>query len=397
MHLLGKAFHLIGLSVLCACTATDKPFDATAAMENAARQYLYLKSQLTDPDHFPKTYNPYLDRLQTSASNWWCSGFYPGTLLYLYEATGKPELLEEAQRMLVLLEKEQYNTETHDIGFMMYCSYGNAYRIDPRPEYSNVLIQSANSLLTRFHPNVGCIRSHNRNPDDFVVIIDNMMNLELLFRATQLTGDSVYHRIAVSHANTTIRNHFRPDHSAYHALNYDPETGKVHNYIGGQGYSEQSAWARGQAWALYGYTMAYRFTRDANYLAKAVACAEFQFNHPHLPSDLIPYWDYDAPHIPNTLRDASAAAINSSALLELSEYVPDKLSERYLENATCILRTLSSPPYLAPFETNGGFLLRHSVGNVSAMTELDVALSYADYYYVEGLSRCLQMRNLRGW
>ncbi|MDR1155776.1 MAG: glycoside hydrolase family 88 protein [Bacteroidales bacterium] len=364
---------------------TDKPLDVSAAMENAASQYIYMKSRLVEHNRFPKTYNRYLDSLQTSASDWWCSGFYPGTLFYLYEATGKPELLEEAQRMLALLEKEQYNTETHDIGFMMYCSYGNAWRITSRPEYRKILIQSANSLITRFNPKTGCIRSHNRQPNDFVVIIDNMMNLELLFWATQATGDSTYYNIAVSHANTTMKNHFRPDNSLYHALNYNPETGAIHRYISGQGYSEQSAWARGQAWGLYGYTMVYRFTQDPKHLEQAIKIAEFQLNHPNMPEDLIPYWDYDAPDIPNTLRDASAAAINASGLFELSQYVSGNLSERYIRCAERILATLASPEYTAPAGTNGGFILKHSVGNIPSMTEMDVPLTYADYYYVEAL------------
>jgi hypothetical protein len=387
MNLPGKGFLFICLSVFCACAKTDKPLNVSAAMENAASQYIYMKSQLVERDRFPKTYNRYLDRLQTSASDWWCSGFYPGTLFYLYEATGKPELPEEAQRMLALLEKEQYNTETHDIGFMMYCSYGNAYRIDPRPEYREILIQSANSLITRFNPKVGCIRSHNRQPDEFVVIIDNMMNLELLFWATQATGDSTYYNIAVSHANTTMKNHFRPDNSLYHALNYHPETGAINHYISGQGYSEQSAWARGQAWGLYGYTMVYRFTQDPKHLEQAIKIAEFQLNHPNMPEDLIPYWDYDAPDIPNTLRDASAAAVNASGLLELSQYVPGNLSEKYIRYAERILATLASPEYTAPAGTNGGFILKHSVGNIPSMTEMDVPLTYADYYYVEGVKR----------
>jgi chondroitin AC lyase len=366
---------------------TDKLSDISAAMRNAASQYACMTSLLVGHDRFPKTYNRYLNRLQMSASDWWCSGFYPGTLLYLYEATGKPELMKEARRMLALLEKEQYNTKTHDIGFMMYCSYGNAWRIDPHPKYREILINSAQSLSTRFNPKVGCIKSHNREPEEFIVIADNMMNLELLFWATQATGDSTYHNIAVSHANTTMKNHFRPDNSLYHALNYDPKTGEVNQYIGGQGYSEQSAWSRGQAWGLYGYTMVYRFTKDPKYLEQAIKIAEFQLSHPNMPSDRIPYWDYDAPDIPCALRDASAAAINASGLLELSRYVPETLSGKYIRCAEQILSTLASPEYTAQAGTNGGFILKHSVGNIPAMTEMDVPLTYADYYYVEALKR----------
>jgi chondroitin AC lyase len=365
----------------------NNPPDATSALENAASQYVFLKDKLSGQKSFPKTYNKPLDRLQTSASDWWCSGFYPGTLFYLYEETGNKELFDEGVRMLALLEKEQYNVNTHDIGFMMYCSYGNINRIAPSEKYKEILVNSAKSLITRFNPKVGCLKSHNRGADDFVVIIDNMMNLELLFWASQATGDSTYHQIAVTHANTTLKNHFRPDGTLYHGLNYNPSTGGISHYQAGQGYSETSAWARGQAWGIYGYTMSYRFTKNEQYLEKAISLSNIILNHPNMPDDLIPYWDFNAPDIPYSLRDASAAAIICSGLLELAQYVPEELSEKYLHYAEKILSTLSSPQYTAPKNTNGGFILTHSVGNLPAMTEVDVPLTYADYYYVEALKR----------
>lgn len=357
--------------------------DTDMILEKAAKQYLHLIDNLGGQNNFPKTYNKHTDRLQTSSSDWWCSGFYPGTLFYLYQAMGNEKLKGEAERMLKLLEKEQHNTNTHDIGFMMYCSFGNIYK----PEYREILINSANSLITRFNPQVGCIKSHNRRAKDFVVIIDNMMNLELLLWATEATKDSVYYDIAVTHANTTMNNHFRADNSLYHGLNYNPDTGKIANYQAGQGYTQNSSWSRGQAWGLYGYTMMYRFTKQHKYLEQAIKCAEFQLNHPNMPMDLIPYWDYNAPDIPSALRDASAAAINCSALLELSQYVEKERAEKYLRSAEKILSVLSSPQYSASIGTNGGFILPHSVGNIPTMTEIDVPLTYADYYYVEALVR----------
>lgn len=357
------------------------------ALENAAAQYLYMKETLNGSDRFPKTYDKHTQRLKTSGSDWWCSGFYPGTLFYLYEATGNRELYAEGIRMLHLLEPEQYNVNTHDVGFMMYCSYGNADRIAPQPEYKDILVNSARSLITRFNPAVGCIKSHNRKPDDYVVIIDNMMNLELLCWATRATGDSTFYKIAVKHADTTLKNHFRADHSLYHGLNYNPETGEIKQYQAGQGFSEQSAWSRGQAWGLYGYTMLYRFTEDRRYLDQAVQVAEFILNHPHMPGDLIPYWDFDAPDIPHALRDASAAAVTCSGLLELTRYVSGKQASRYFKAAEKILQTLSSKKYTAEPGTNGGFILKHSVGNIPSGTEIDVPLTYADYYYVEALCR----------
>ena len=213
------------------------------------------------------------------------------------------------------------------------------------------------------------------------------MNLELLFWATQATGDSTFYDIAVKHADTTLKNHFRADNSLYHGLNYNPETGEIKHYQAGQGFSEKSAWARGQAWGLYGYTMMYRFTKDRKYLEQAIKIAEFTLNHPNMPKDLIPYWDYNAPDIPDALRDASAAAINCSGLLELSQYVSGERAKKYYKAAEKMLQTLSSPAYTAEEGTNGGFILKHSVGNIPSGTEIDMPLTYADYYYVEALCR----------
>ncbi len=380
---------LVVINVSCATRYTryTRQLDVNQLLKDAREQYLFLKDQLKDNIGFPKTFDKTRQQLETSNSKWWCSGFYPGTLLYLYEASGEKALLNEANRMLTLLEEEQYNTETHDIGFMMYCSFGNANRLAPNDRYRQILINSAKSLAARFNPKVGCIKSHNRGPNDFVVIIDNMMNLELLFNVTHLTGDSSYYRIAVAHANTTLKNHFRPDFSSYHALNYNPETGSVRNYQAGQGYSEQSAWARGQAWALYGYTLMYRETHDQKYLNQARSIAHYLLNHPNMPNDLVPYWDYNAPNIPNALRDASSAAIMSSALLELSRYVDQAQSKIFMNSAEKMLHTLSKSPYRSTKGQNGGFILDHSVGNIPAKKEVDAPLTYADYYYVEALLR----------
>lgn len=363
------------------------------ALDHAVRQYLFMRDELNGVNKFPKTYDKHMQRLITSNSEWWCSGFYPGTLFYLYEESGNKDIYTEGTRMLKLLEPEQFNVNTHDVGFMMYCSYGNANRIAPQPEYKDIIVNSARSLITRFSPVVGCIKSHNRKPDDYVVIIDNMMNLELLFWATQATGDSTFYDIAVKHADTTLKNHFRADNSLYHGLNYNPSTGEIKHYQGGQGFSEKSAWSRGQAWGLYGYTLMYRFTKDQKYLDQAIKIAEFTLNHSNMPKDLIPYWDYNAPDIPDALRDASAAAINCSGLLELSEYVPQAQSKRYFNAAEKMLQTLSSPKYTAEIGTNGGFILKHSVGNIPSGTEVDMPLSYADYYYVEALCRYKSLNN----
>lgn len=355
---------------------------------DAGAQYKILMKDLP-ADKFPKTYFPTTGKYEYSGSGWWCSGFYPGTLLYLYEQTKDRDLYNEALRILGPLKKEQYNKTTHDLGFMMFCSFGNAAHIQSKPEYKDILINSAKSLSTRFNPRIGCIKSWDskETKPEFLVIIDNMMNLELLFWATQVTGDSSYYKIAVTHANTTIKNHFRPDYSSWHVINYDPETGDVQQKRTAQGAADESAWARGQAWGLYGFTVMYRATKDPQYLNQANHIAHFILSHPNLPVDKVPYWDFNAPGIPNALRDASAAAIMASALLELQQYVDAAKAKEYVDVAGTMLRSLSSPAYKAKPGTNGGFLIEHCVGHMPQKTEIDVPLTYADYYYIEALKR----------
>jgi unsaturated chondroitin disaccharide hydrolase len=352
----------------------------------ATAQYKLMMKSLED-GRFPKTFDVKNGKLVTSDSGWWCSGFYPGTLLEIYAQTKDPALLSEANRMLNLLAKEQYNKTTHDLGFMMYCSFGTALKMDPKPEYKEILINSARSLSSRFDPKVGCIKSWDSQKKEFLVIIDNMMNLELLFWATRVTGDSSFYKIAVTHANTTLKNHFRPDYSSYHVINYNPETGEVQKKQTAQGYADESAWARGQAWGLYGYTVMYRETHDSKYLDQANHIASFILNHPNMPKDKVPYWDFNAPDIPDALRDASAAAVMSSALFELSHYAGKKEAALYFKTAEKMLQSLCTAPYQSLPGTNAGFLLQHSVGHLPQKSEVDVPLTYADYYYVEAMKR----------
>lgn len=353
---------------------------------DAAAQYKVLQQNLP-ADKFPKTYFPTTNKYEFSNSGWWCSGFYPGTLLFLYQQTKDETLYKEAGRILEVLKKEQFNTTTHDLGFMMYCSFGNANLIQPSAAYKDILVTSAKSLSTRYSPVTQCIKSWDGKANEYLVIIDNMMNLKLLFWATQVTGDSSFYKIAVTHANTTIKNHFRADNSSYHVINYNSQTGAIQQKKTAQGFADESAWARGQAWGLYGYTETYRETKDAKYLEQANKIAAFLLDHPNLPTDKIPYWDFNAPNIPNALRDVSAATIMASALLELSEYVDKNLSVKYFRTAETILKNLSTEQYKAAAGTNGGFLLKHSVGHFPAQTEIDVPLTYADYYFVEAMMR----------
>ena len=364
-------------------------------LRQAANQYKVMMGKVP-ADRLPKTYFAMGDRLETSNSEWWTSGFYPGTLFYLYEFSHDTSLLHEATRRLKLLEKEQFNKGTHDLGFMMYCSFGNARHILNTKDYDEILMNSARSLSTRFNPNVGCIKSWDHGKWQFPVIIDNMMNLELLFWATHFSGDSSFYRIAVTHANTTMKNHFRPDYSSFHVVDYDTVTGAVRARVTAQGFSDSSAWARGQAWGLYGYTVMYRSTHDPRYLEQAEHIAHFILTNPNLPADKIPVWDYNAPEGQRALRDASAGAIMASALIELSRYVTPEKGREYLDVAEQIIVNLSSNTYHAVVGSNGGFILKHSVGHLPAKSEVDVPLTYADYYFVEAMLRYKQLGEKEG-
>ena len=361
-------------------------------MEQSTAQYKLLMNA-TPVNKLPRTFEN--GKLLTIGSDGWVSGFYPGTLFYLYQFSNDSVLLKEGLKRLRLLEKEQFNKKTHDLGFMMYYSFGNANKVLGTHAYDSILINSARSLCTRFDPAVGCIRSWDSDSSQFLVIIDNMMNLELLMYAFRQTNDLSLYKIAVTHANTTLKNHFRADHSSYHVVDYNPHTGQVQKKHTHQGAADESAWARGQAWGLYGYTMMYRETGDNKYLQQAIDIAGFILNHPNLPKDKIPYWDFNAPGIPGAYRDVSAAAIISSALLELSEYVSVSDKKKYRNDAITILKNLSRPPYKTIGNEAGGFLLQHSVGHLPNKSEIDVPLSYADYYYVEAILRYLEKLEIK--
>lgn len=365
-------------------------------LEVSTGQALLMAKELKDQEgRLPKSVKE--GKLETSDCYWWCSGFFPGELWYLYENNPTPELKEYAELFTDRLEDVQYVTDNHDVGFMLYCSYGNGFRLTHNPEYRKVLLTGAASLCTRFNPMIKAIRSWdftNGGKWQYPVIIDNMMNLELLTWASKASGDSRFHDIAVTHANTTAENHFRDDYSSYHVVSYDTITGVPHIKMTHQGYADESAWARGQAWALYGYTMMARETGNPDYLAQARHIAFFLMTHPNMPADKVPYWDYNAPDIPNTPRDASAAAIMASALIELSQIDKSGEAEKYLDFAKQQVRSLSSPEYLAEKGTNCYFILKHSTGHLPGNSEVDVPLSYADYYYVEALMRLKKQMDL---
>ena len=326
----------------------------------------------------------------------WTSGFFPGSLWYLYELTGDDTWKDYGIKYTEGMERIKKYTGNHDIGFMIYCSFGNGYRLTKNPAYTDVIVEAAKSLSTRFRPGAGVIQSWNaRKSQDWIcpVIIDNMMNLELLFEASKLSGDDSFRKIAVSHADQTLKNHYREDNSCFHVVDYDPETGAIRHRQTAQGFADNSSWSRGQAWGLYGYTMCFRYTQDEKYLQQAEKIADFIFNHPRLPEDLIPYWDYDADKIPDEPRDVSAAAITASALYELYTYTQNKTYKKY---ADTILKNLSGETYTAAPGTNGNFVLMHSVGSIPHGAEVDRPLVYADYYYLEAIKRKHDLESGKG-
>ena len=388
-----KLLYLIfALAVLNSCERQETMEELTSRVFNRAMaQFEILDANMdsfTGSDYgtyvYPRSVNAD-GTLWTSDYKWWCSGFFPGSLWYVYEYTDNEKFKTLALKYQEGLEPLRYRTDDHDIGFQLMCSFGNCMRITGDTLCKPVILDGANSLATRFNPVVGCTKSWDTKKYSFSVIIDNMMNLELLFKALELGGPASLKDVAVSHAYTTMANHFREDKSTRHVLDYNPETGELIKVHPGQGLSEDSAWARGQAWGLYSFPMVYRFTQDPKILEHAVAIAEYII--PRLPEDGIPYWDFDSPDIPDDVRDASAAAIMACGLIELSGYVDEEKSIRYLAVAEKMIRTLASEEYLAEEGEIYGFLLKHSTGFKLRGSEVDAPLTYADYYFLEALMR----------
>lgn len=372
--------------IVCVSVSTMQAQNVKKQFQSAEKQvslmYEEVKAARVDRKVFPRAWEN--DSIKLVVSNDWTSGFWPGILWFMYEYTGTVEWKSKAEEFTALMEREPSNRGSHDVGFKVYNSYGNGYRLTGNEAYKQQVIRGAATLATRFNFKTGCIRSWDFGKWQYPVIIDNMMNLELLFAATRFTGDSSYYKMAVSHANNTMRNHFRADNSCYHVIDYDTASGRV---IGGstlQGYADGSAWARGHAWALYGFTMCYRETKDPAYLAQAERVASFLLNHPRLPKDKVPYWDFDVPDITAEPRDASAAAIIASALYELKNYSAS--GKQYKKAADKILSSLSGH-YKTAQGTYKGFILLHSTGHKPAKGEIDVPIIYADYYYLEALLR----------
>ncbi|MCR5415095.1 MAG: glycoside hydrolase family 88 protein [Kiritimatiellae bacterium] len=333
----------------------------------------------------PHGYDRKSGRLDMRDVNWWTTGHYPGSLWYLYEATGDGFFRDRAMWWTNLLEPNKDDSSHHDTGFMMYCSYGNARRILKTDEFDGILLATAKSLSKRFNGKLGVIRSWGKISDTkhFLVIPDNMMNLELLEWAGK-NGFKEADAIARSHATKTMANHFREDGGTYHVLDYSLKDGRVQGIERGQGASCFTAWSRGQAWAIYGYTMMYRETGDAAYLDFAQKVADFAIANENMPADGVPWWDFGAP---GEERDSSAAAIMASGLLELQKYAPKDMAGIYRAFAVKQLLSLAGPEYFSEGDEAGHWLLKHGVGHKPAGTEIDTPLDYGDYYFLEALLR----------
>lgn len=377
-----KFAFLVGLILVINQIVTAQ-INVKSEFDFAQKQYAGMLATHPDYTQFPQS-----TKKDGSPDNrkswWWCSGFFGGSLWYIYENTNNPTFKEAAHNWTMAVEPEKKNTSTHDLGFMLYCPFGNGYRLTQNPVYKEVMLEGAKSLATRFDPKVGLIKSWDRMGNyNYPVIIDNMMNLEFLTWVAANGGDASLKNIAKIHSDNTLKHHFRPDYSSYHVVCYNND-GTVQDKKTHQGAADNSSWARGQAWALYGYTTMYRDFNDKAYLAQAQGVANYIINNASIPTDKIPYWDYTKI---GEERDASAAAITASALLELCEFVPKKTKKQYFAYATSVLESLSKAPYKAELGTNNHFILKHSVGHKPAGTEINTPIVYADYYYLEALTR----------
>lgn len=375
--------YLLALVAISGCCRQESMEALTDRVFELAKVQMVLMDQTLTDETTPRSTNAD-GSFRTADRYWWCSGFYPGSLWYTYLYTGDAVIRDLAHKHTVKLDSVMFVRFDHDLGFQMNCSYGNALRITGDKQYEQRMIESSYALASRFNPNTNTLRSWSHGKWEYPVIIDNMMNLELLLEGHRLSGDEVLYDVATTHADVTMANHFRQDYSCWHLVNYNPSDGTILGKQTVQGYSDDSAWARGQAWALYGYTMMYWKTGLGKYLSQAERIADMLVSR--LPEDGIPYWDFDDPNIPEALKDASAGAVMASAFYRLSRLTEnDQRSDIYFKMADKQVRTLATEEYLAKPGENHNFLLKHSVGFLKNNSEVDAPLTYADYYFLEAL------------
>lgn len=394
-----QIFILLFIILLVGCNTADKSMTIDEVIEKglqqSATQYKAMSLDLQKlPNRFPNSVDCE-NKLTTTDASSWTSGFFAGTLWLLYENCADTFFLHRAERYTSLTIPQQNRTNSQDIGFIINSSCGNGYRLTHNSKYKEVIINASKSLIKRYNTRVGGIRSYDYNPEksQYPILIDNVVTLEMLLFSAEETKDTTFSHIAISHTDLSSKWLLRPNWSSYNVVSFDTITGLPHARQAQQGYSAESVWARGQAWGLYGYTMMYRLTKKPRFLKIAQEIANYIISQPNMPKDYIPYWDLETPNIPNEKRDASAAAIMASALVELSTFVSEPLKKKYLDIAEIQIRTLTSSTYLAKVGTNGNFILSHSVGNYPSNTQVDVPLPFADYYYVEALMRFKRILN----
>jgi len=402
-----KSILFLAVFLIIACNSTKKEsvsakvtvetnsFDLNKLLEENSAKAKNTALTLISADSFPRN-------IHKGEKDWnlrdvkdWCSGFWPGVLWYAYEASGDEEIKVQAEKFTLPLKEIAFSpAENHDIGFMVNSSYGNGYRLTGNEAYKTVLLSAADTLATLYNPTVGTILSWPSQVHKFKynTIIDNMINLELLFWASKNGGSKKLYEIAESHAEKTMKYLVRKDSSIYHVGSFDDKTGEFLEGYTHQGYAKESMWARGQTWGIYGFAVAYRETGEQAFLDTAIKVADHYINK--LPEDGIPYWDFDDPKIPNAPRDASAAGVAACGMLELSGLVEDeKLKEKYFKAASSYIETLSTSEYLSG-DTNQALLL-HSTGHYPKNSEIDESIIYADYYYMEALVRLKNMKNIK--
>ena len=395
---------VVGLAVVLGfCTCAHQPsgtLDVNKALDYCAKQTQRTLTELKTDSGIDYTMMP--RNIMADEQHWncrkatkeeWCAGFWPGVLWYDYEYTKDKQVLEEAENFTHSLKfLSHIPAYDHDLGFLVFCSYGNGYRLTKNPAYKQVILDTADTLATLCNPIVGTILSWPREVEPrnwpHNTIMDNMINLEMLFWAAKNGGNPYLYDIAVSHADKTMKSQFRPDYTSYHVAVYDTITGNLIKGVTHQGYADSTMWARGQAWAIYGYTVVYRETKDPKYLDFVQKVTDVYLDR--LPEDKVPYWDFDDPSIPDAPRDASAGAVVASALLELSTYLPNGTGKRYKDAAIEMLTSLSSDSYQSG-ESKPSFLL-HSVGHWPNHSEIDASIIYADYYYIEALLRLKRLQ-----
>ncbi len=390
-----KVLTVLLVTAIQACSNEDNSFSVNTELDYCHTQVERTLSELKDEQGIID-YTMMPRNIMDSLTTWhcrqvsekeWCGGFWPGILWYDYEYTKDTRIKEEAEKFTASLKfLSEMPPYDHDLGFLMFCSYGNGYRLTQNPAYKQVIINTANAYKALYNPKVGALLSWPRHVADYGghnVIMDNMINLEMLFWASKNGGDIDLYDIAVSHADKTMKHHFRPDFTSYHVAVYDTLTGDLIKNCTHQGYADHSMWARGQAWAIYGYTVVYRETQDVKYLDFVQKVTDVYLAN--LPEDYIPYWDFNDPAIPNAPRDASAACVVASALLELSTYLPNAKGQGYKDAAVKMLENLSTSFYQCG-DSKPAFLL-HSTGHKPAGSEIDASIIYADYYYIEALNR----------